>query len=215
MTTFPLSAIVGQQKMRLALILNAINPAIGGVLICGRRGTGKSTAARALTNLLPPISGVADCLYFCDPTNQQSLCNHCHTRQQQGETLPITQRPMPLVTLPLNASEDRVAGSFDLATALESGTRHFSPGLLATANRGLLYIDEINLLNDHIADLLLDAAALGVNRIERDGISIAHPSRFVLIGTMNPEEGSLRPQLLDRVGLYVEAEDIHDPAIRT
>jgi magnesium chelatase subunit D len=215
MTAFPLSAIVGQQKMRLALILNAIDPAIGGVLICGKRGTGKSTAARALTNLLPPISGVADCPYFCDPTTPQSLCNRCQTRVQQGETLPITLRPVPLVTLPLNASEDRVAGSFDLATALESGIRHFAPGLLAATNRGMLYIDEINLLNDHIADLLLDAAALGVNRVERGGISIAHPSRFVLIGTMNPEEGLLRPQLLDRIGLYIEAEDISNPAIRT
>ena len=201
--------------MRLALILNAIDATIGGVLICGRRGTGKSTAARALTTLLPPITGVADCPYFCDPSTLQSMCNECKARHQRGETLPITQRPVPLVTLPLNASEDRVAGSFDLAFALESGTRHFAPGLLATANRGLLYIDEINLLNDHIADLLLDAAALGVNRVERDGISIAHPSRFVLVGTMNPEEGSLRPQLLDRIGLYVEAEDIRDPAVRT
>src|SRR5712692_1417762 len=215
MTAFPLSAIVGQEKMRLALILNAIDAAIGGVLICGRRGTGKSTVARALTTLLPSITGVADCPYFCDPATPQSMCNECHARHQRGETLRRAQRPVPLVTLPLNASEDRVAGSFDLATALESGTRHFAPGLLATANRGLLYIDEINLLNDHIADLLLDAAALGVNRVERDGISIAHPSRFVLIGTMNPEEGLLRPQLLDRIGLYVEAEDIRDPAVRT
>jgi magnesium chelatase subunit D len=215
MTAFPLSAIVGQEKMRLALILNAIDATIGGVLICGRRGTGKSTAARALTALLPPITGVADCPYFCDPATSQSMCNECKARHQRVEMLPITQRPVPLVTLPLNASENRVAGSFDLAFALESGTHHFDPGLLATANRGLLYIDEINLLNDHIADLLLDAAALGVNRVERDGISIAHPSRFVLIGTMNPEEGLLRPQLLDRIGLYVEAEDIRDPAVRT
>ena len=215
MTAFPLSAIIGQEKMRLALILNAIDATIGGVLICGRRGTGKSTAARALMTLLPPITGVADCPYFCDPSTLQSMCNECKPRRQRGETLPIAQRPVPLVTLPLNASEDRVAGSFDLAFALESGTRHFDPGLLATANRGLLYIDEINLLNDHIADLLLDAAALGVNRVERDGISVAHPSRFVLIGTMNPEEGLLRPQLLDRIGLYVEAEDIRDPAVRT
>src|SRR5215467_11220188 len=191
MATFPLSAIVGQQHMRLALILNAIDPSIGGVLICGRRGTGKSTAVRALTTLLPPITGVADCPYFCDPAAPQSMCNECQTRHQRGETLPHAQRLVPLVTLPLNASEDRVAGSFDLAFALESGTCHFAPGLLATANRGLLYIDEINLLNDHIADLLLDAAVLGVNRVERDGISIAHPSRFVLIGTMNPEEGLL------------------------
>jgi magnesium chelatase subunit D len=214
MATFPLSAMVGQQNMRLALILNAIDPSIGGVLICGRRGTGKSTAVRALTNLLSPITGVADCPYFCGPTAPQWMCNDCQLRYERNETFPFTQRPVHLVTLPLNASEDRVAGSFDLATALASGVSHFAPGLLAAANRGFLYIDEINLLNDHIVDLLLDAAALGVNRVERDTISIAHPARFVLIGTMNPEEGLLRPQLLDRIGLYVEAEDQRDPANR-
>ncbi len=206
--------MVGQQKMRLALILNAINPSIGGVLICGRRGTGKSTAVRALTSLLPPITGVADCPYFCDPTAPQWMCNECQTRYDHQETYSIAQRPVHLVTLPLNASEDRVAGSFDLATALARGVSHFSPGLLAAANRGFLYVDEINLLNDHIVDLLLDAAALGVNRVERDNISLAHPARFVLMGTMNPEEGVLRPQLLDRIGLYVVAEDLRDPEIR-
>jgi magnesium chelatase subunit D len=215
MTPFPLSAMVGQEKMRLALILNAIDPTIGGVLICGRRGTGKSTAVRALTSLLPAITGVANCPYFCDPNTSQSLCTECRKRSQRGETLPLATRPVPLVTLPLNASEDRVAGSFDVAAALESGARSFTPGLLAAANRGLLYIDEINLLNDHIADLLLDAAAMGINRLERDGISMTHPARFVLIGTMNPEEGILRPQLLDRIGLYVEAEDVRNPALRT
>jgi len=214
MATFPLSAMVGQQKMRLALILNAINPSIGGVLICGRRGTGKSTAVRAFTSLLPPITGVADCPYFCDPTAPQWMCSECQTRYDHQETYSIAQRPVHLVTLPLNASEDRVAGSFDLATALARGVSHFSPGLLAAANRGFLYVDEINLLNDHIVDLLLDAAALGVNRVERDNISLAHPARFVLMGTMNPEEGVLRPQLLDRIGLYVVAEDLRDPEIR-
>ncbi len=214
MAALPLSAIVGQQNMRLALILNAIDPSIGGVLICGRRGTGKSTTVRALTSLLPPITGVADCPYFCDPTAPQWMCTGCQTRYDNNEMFLIDQRPVPLVTLPLNASEDRVTGSFDLATALASGVRHYAPGLLAAANRGFLYIDEINLLNDHIVDLLLDAAALGVNRVERDTISIAHPAHFVLIGTMNPEEGLLRPQLLDRIGLYVEAEDQRDPASR-
>ncbi len=206
--------MVGQQNMRLALILNAIDPSIGGVLICGRRGTGKSTAVRALTSLLPPITGAVDCPYFCDPAAPQWMCSDCQPRYERGETFPTTQRPVHLVTLPLNASEDRVAGSFDLATALASGVSHFAPGLLAAANRGFLYVDEINLLNDHIVDLLLDAAALGVNRVERDTISIAHPARFVLIGTMNPDEGSLRPQLLDRIGLYVEAEDQRNPANR-
>src|SRR6266699_993736 len=188
---------------------------VGGVLICGRRGTGKSTAVRALVGLLPKITGVADCPYFCDPAAPQSMCIECRARHARGETLPTGNRPVPLVTLPLNASEDRVAGSFDLSAALQSGRRRFAPGLLAEANRGLLYIDEINLLNDHIADLLLDAAALGVNRVEREGISIAHPARFVLIGTMNPEEGALRPQLLDRIGLFVAAEDLRDPVTRT
>src|SRR5437764_4136206 len=211
MTAFPLSALVGQHKMQLALILNAIDPLIGGVLICGRRGTGKSTAVRALTQLLPPITGVADCPYFCDPVAPQWMCVGCQTRYERQEILPTAQRPVHLVTLPLNASEDRVAGSLDLATALTTGLHAFAPGLLAIANRGFLYIDEINLLNDHIVDLLLDAAALGINRVERDSISIAHPARFVLIGTMNPEEGALRPQLLDRIGLYVEAEDLHNP----
>ncbi len=214
MATFPLSAMVGQQNMRLALILNAIDPSIGGVLICGRRGTGKSTAVRALTSLLPPITGAANCPYFCDPAAPQWMCSDCQNRFEREETLLTTQRSVHMVTLPLNASEDRVAGSFDLATALASGASHFAPGLLAAANRGFLYVDEINLLNDHIVDLLLDAAALGVNRVERDTISIAHPARFVIIGTMNPDEGSLRPQLLDRIGLYVEAEDQRNPANR-
>jgi magnesium chelatase subunit D len=214
MTTFPFSAIVGQHNMRLALLLNAVDAAIGGVLICGRRGTGKSTAVRALTSLLPPLTGVADCPYFCDPLVPELMCQSCHARYMQGKPLPTIQRPVPLVTLPLNASEDRVAGSFDLAMALQSGQRRFVPGLLAAANRGLLYIDEINLLNDALVDLLLDAAALGVNRVEREGISAAHPARFVLIGTMNLEEGALRPQLLDRIGLFVNAEDVRDAAQR-
>ena len=208
MTVFPFSAIVGQPRMRLALLLNTIDPRIGGVLMCGRRGTGKSTIVRSLANLLPEQSGVADCPYFCDATNAQMMCATCRARFTDNETLPTVTRPTPLVTLPLNAGEDRVAGSIDMAATLEQGTCRFLPGLLASANRGILYVDEINLLNDHITDILLDATATGIHHVERDGISLAHPARFVLIGTMNPEEGGLRPQLLDRIGLFVEAEDI-------
>lgn len=214
MTVFPLSAMVEQPKMQLALLLNAIDPLIGGVLICGRRGTGKSTMARAFSCLLPTLKGVADCPYFCDPAAPQAMCHDCATRYARSENLPIAERPTPFVTLPLNASEDRVAGSIDVSATLQSGSYHFAPGLLAAANRGLLYVDEINLLNDHIADILLDAAALGVQRVECDGISVAHPARFVLVGTMNPEEGQLRPQLLDRIGLYVEADDLREPSTR-
>lgn len=210
MAVFPLSAMVGQPEMQLALLLNAIDPLIGGVLICGRRGTGKSTMARAFASLLPVLTGVADCPYFCDPAAPQAMCKSCFERQAHGEHLPTVARPTPFVTLPLNASEDRVAGSIDVSAALQSGSYHFAPGLLAAANRGILYVDEINLLNDAFADMLLDAAALGVHRVECDGISVAHPARFVLVGTMNPEEGQLRPQLLDRIGLYVEAGDVRE-----
>lgn len=215
MGSFPFSAMVGQQQMRLALLLNAIDPSISGVLLCGKRGTGKSTLVRALTTLFPPITGVADCPYFCDPAAPQWMCETCLLRMERDEQLPLATRPVPFVTLPLNASEDRIAGSFDLASALENGTRRFSPGLLATANRGVLYVDELNLLNNHSVDLLLDAAASGINHVERDAISITHPARFTLIGTMNPEEGQLRSQLLDRIGLFVEAEDLCDPTMRT
>src|SRR5438874_13113265 len=207
---YPFSAIVGQDKMKLALILNAIHPAIGGVLIRGEKGTGKSTAVRALARLLPELTVVADCLYRCDPDASQSLCSDCQDRVARGENLPRARRRMRVVELPINASEDRVVGTIDLEAALKEGSRRFEPGVLAEANRNILYVDEVNLLDDHIVDVLLDAAAMGINTVEREGVSVSHPSRFILVGTMNPEEGELRPQLLDRFGLCVDVEGIRD-----
>src|SRR6266566_1176608 len=208
---YPFSAIVGQDKMKLALVLNAIHPAIGGVLIRGEKGTGKSTAVRALARLLPELTVVADCLYRCDPDAPESLCSDCQDRLARGETLPRARRRMRVVELPINASEDRVVGAIDIEAAIKSGERRFEPGVLAEANRNILYVDEVNLLDDHLVDVLLDAAAMGVNVIEREGVSFSHPSRFILVGTMNPEEGELRPQLLDRFGLCVDVEGIRDP----
>src|SRR5712675_812342 len=208
---YPFSAIVGQDKMKLALVLNAIHPAIGGVLIRGEKGTGKSTAVRALARLLPELNVVADCLYRCDPDATESLCSDCQDRLARGETLPRARRRMRVVELPINASEDRVVGAIDIEAAIKSGERRFEPGVLAEANRNILYVDEVNLLDDHLVDVLLDAAAMGVNVVEREGVSFAHPSRFILVGTMNPEEGELRPQLLDRFGLTVDVEGIRDP----
>src|ERR1700674_2898665 len=208
---YPFSAIVGQDKMKLALVLNAIHPAIGGVLIRGEKGTGKSTAVRALARLLPELNVVADCLYRCDPDATESLCSDCQDRLARGEVLPRARRRMRVVELPINASEDRVVGTIDIEAALRAGAKRFEPGVLADANRNILYVDEVNLLDDHIVDVLLDAAAMGVNVVEREGVSFAHPSRFILVGTMNPEEGELRPQLLDRFGLCVDVEGIRDP----
>src|SRR5216110_616195 len=207
---YPFSAIVGQDKMKLALVLNAIHPAIGGVLIRGEKGTGKSTAVRALARLLPELSVVADCLYRCDPDATESLCSDCQDRLARGETLPRGRRRMRVVELPINTSEDRVVGAIDIEAAIKSGERRFEPGVLAEANRNILYVDEVNLLDDHLVDVLLDAAAMGVNVVDREGISIWHPARFILVGTMNPEEGDLRPQLLDRFGLTVDVEGIKD-----
>ncbi len=201
---YPFSAIVGQERLKRALLLNAINPRVGGVLIRGEKGTAKSTAVRALQRLLPLQKVVADCPYGDPPDDPQRMCDRCLSRYQAGETLPIAERVTPLVELPVNASEDRVVGALDLEHALTEGQRRFEPGLLAEANRGILYVDEVNLLDDHLVDLLLDAAAMGVNTVEREGISVSHPARFILVGTMNPEEGELRPQLLDRFGLAVE-----------
>ena len=209
--SYPFTAIVGQEPMKLALILNAIVPTIGGVLIRGEKGTGKSTAVRALARLLPEHDVVEGCQFGCDPGDADALCLDCRARSSAGGVLPHHRRRMRVVELPINASEDRVVGTIDIEAALRSGARRFEPGVLAEANRNILYVDEVNLLDDHLVDVLLDAAAMGVNVIEREGVSFAHPSRFILVGTMNPEEGELRPQLLDRFGLCVDVEGIRDP----
>jgi magnesium chelatase subunit I len=200
---YPFSAIVGQDEMKLALLLAAIDPAIGGVLVFGDRGTGKSTAVRALAGLLPQMKTVEGCRYHCEPGSNGTMCSECHERANAGR-LKTQLVPVPVVDLPLGATEDRVVGALDLERALSQGVKAFEPGLLARANRGFLYIDEVNLLEDHLVDLLLDVAASGENVVEREGLSIRHPARFVLIGTGNPEEGELRPQLLDRFGMSVE-----------
>lgn len=206
--TYPFTAIVGQERMKRALILNAINPQIGGVLIRGERGTAKSTAARALAALLPPLEVVEGCRFSCDPTRPDLFCDECRDRLLQLGKLPETHRITPFVDLPVSATEDRVVGTLDIEKAIKQGERHFEPGILAAANRGVLYVDEVNLLDDHVVDLLLDSAAMGVNVVEREGISFQHPARFVLIGSMNPEEGDLRPQLLDRFAHSVDVVGI-------
>ncbi|MGB9841581.1 MAG: putative cobaltochelatase [Candidatus Bathyarchaeales archaeon] len=207
-TVYPFSAIVGQEKMKLALILNVINPKIGGVLLRGEKGTGKSLVVRALANLLPEVDVVADCPFHCDPTRPKDMCDTCTARLAKGEELPTAKRPVSVVELPLGATEDRLVGTLDIEKAIKKGEKHFEPGILAEANRNILYIDEVNLLDDHLVDVLLDAAAMGVNFVEREGISFSHPAQFVLVGTMNPEEGELRPQLLDRFALSVEVKGI-------
>lgn len=203
-TPFPFCAIVGQEEMKLALILNVVDPLIGGVLIMGHRGTGKSTAVRALADLLPRILVVSDCAYNCDPAGGRNLCAQCRNKAASGADLPAQFAAVSVVDLPLGATEDRVCGTIDIERALSQGKKSFDPGLLARANRGFLYIDEVNLLEDHLVDLLLDVAATGRNKVEREGISIEHPASFVLVGSGNPEEGELRPQLLDRFGLHAE-----------
>lgn len=208
---FPFTAIVAQDKMTRALVLNAISPYIGGVVIRGERGTAKSTAVRGLAALLPEIEVVADCPFNCDPNAPSALCDYCKERVARGETLPVARRRIRVVDLPVSATEDRVVGTLDIERAIKEGEKHFEPGVLAAANRSLLYVDEVNLLDDHVVDLLLDSAAMGVNVVEREGISFSHPAQFILVGTMNPEEGELRPQLLDRFGLCVEIGGIKDP----
>jgi len=209
--SYPFTAIVGQESMKLALILNAIVPTIGGVLIRGEKGTGKSTAVRALARLLPEHDVVEGCHFGCDPTDTDALCADCRARLHSSGGLPHHKRRMRVVELPINASEDRVVGTIDIEAALRAGAKRFEPGVLAEANRNILYVDEVNLLDDHLVDVLLDAAAMGVNVIEREGVSYSHPSQFILVGTMNAEEGELRPQLRDRFGLCVDVEGIRDP----
>ena len=201
---FPFSAIVGQDEMKLAFLIAAVDPFVGGVLVFGDRGTGKSTAVRALARLLPQMRA-ADCAYSCDPAEAAKLCEACRNQSPQTR-----MRPVPVVDLPLGATEDRVVGALDLERALTRGEKVFEPGLLAKANRGFLYIDEVNLLEDNLVDLLLDVAASGENVVEREGLSVRHPARFVLVGSGNPEEGELRPQLLDRFGLAVDVKTPKD-----
>jgi magnesium chelatase subunit I len=206
---FPFSAIVGQDEMKRALLIAAVDPSVGGVLVFGDRGTGKSTAVRALAGLLPKMRAVAGCRYGCDPAAERGACAaDCTLRDGHSQRSDLV--PVPVVDLPLGATEDRVVGALDLERALAQGVKAFEPGLLARAHRGFLYIDEVNLLEDHLVDLLLDVAASGENVVEREGLSIRHPARFVLIGSGNPEEGELRPQLLDRFGLSVEVRTPDD-----
>src|ERR1700754_2912727 len=206
---FPFSAIVGQDEMKLALMIAAVDPKVGGVLAFGDRGSGKSTAVRGLAALLPQMKAIVDCRYQCDPDDDVSPCRDCRARTKKAK-LKSQLVPVPVVDLPLGATEDRVVGALDLKRALTRGEKSFEPGLLARANRGFLYIDEVNLLEDHLVDLLLDVAASGENVVERDGLSIRHPAKVVLVGTGNPEEGELRPQLLDRFGLSVEVKTPND-----
>ena len=207
---FPFSAIVGQEEMKLALLMAAIDPALGGVLVFGDRGTGKSTAVRALAEILPKIETRAGCSYNCLPEKPNSACTICNGASVKGHRPPRKiRKSAPMVDMPLGVTEDRVCGSLDIERALVAGVKAFDPGLLARAHRGFLYIDEVNLLEDHLVDLLLDVAASGENVVEREGLSIRHPARFVLVGSGNPEEGELRPQLLDRFGL---STDVASPA---
>lgn len=207
---YPFTAIVGQDAMVKALILNAINPSLGGVLIRGQKGTAKSSAARGLAQVLPTIDAVAHCPYNSHPAKLELMSADVQARRERGEELQVLTRPTPFVELPLGATEDRVIGTLNIGEAIKSGGMTFEPGLLAKVNRGVLYIDEVNLLDDHLVDILLDAAAMGVNTVEREGISYTHPARFILIGSMNPEEGEPRPQLLDRFGLCVDVSGLHD-----
>ncbi|HEV7398575.1 MAG TPA: magnesium chelatase ATPase subunit I, partial [Pyrinomonadaceae bacterium] len=211
LNAYPFTAIVGQDEARLGLILNLIDPLIGGVLMMGHRGTGKSTAVRALANLLPDITVSEGCSFGCDPRNTSKLCANCTRTLSETGRLKTKEVRVPVIDLPLGATEDRVCGSINIQRALSEGVTAFEPGLLARANRGFLYIDEVNLLEDHLVDLLLDVAVTGRNVVERENVSIEHAAEFVLVGSGNPEEGELRPQLIDRFGLYVQVETENDP----
>ena len=200
--TFPFTAIIGQEEMKKALVLNVVNPRLGGVLIQGEKGTAKSTAVRALADLLPPRLCIKGCKFHDDPNDKSNWCDDCH--EKYDNAAPETEElPMKVVELPVSATEDRVVGTLDIEAAIKEGKRSFETGILADANRNILYVDEINLLDDHVVDVLLDSAAMGINTVEREGISYSHPARFSLVGTMNPEEGDIRPQLLDRFALSV------------
>jgi magnesium chelatase subunit I len=211
---FPFTAIVGQEEMKLALMLNVIDPKIGGVMIMGDRGTGKTTTIRALADLLPEIEVVADDPFSSSPTDPELMSDEVKQRVEQNLPLAVTAKKVTMIDLPLGATEDRVCGTIDIEKALSEGVKAFEPGLLAKANRGILYVDEVNLLDDHLVDVLLDSAASGWNTVEREGISIRHPARFVLVGSGNPEEGELRPQLLDRFGMHAEIRTVKDPEQR-
>nr|ARW60134.1 Mg chelatase subunit e [Laurencieae sp.] len=211
---FPFTAIVGQEEMKLALVLNVIDPKIGGVMIMGDRGTGKSTTIRAIADLLPEIEVVSEDMFNSHVSDYDLMSDFTKQKTQEGLSLPTEFIKVPMVDLPLGATEDRLCGTIDIEKALNEGIKTFEPGLLAKANRGILYVDEVNLLDDHLVDILLDSAASGWNTVEREGISVRHPSRFVLVGSGNPEEGELRPQLLDRFGMHAEIRTVKDPSLR-
>ena len=211
---FPFTAVIGQEEMKLALLLNVIDPRIGGVMIMGDRGTGKSTTIRALADLLPAIEVVKGDPYNSSPNDPDLQSQEVLEKIEEGNNLELDNKQVPMVDLPLGATEDRLCGTIDIEKALSEGIKAFEPGLLAKANRGLLYVDEVNLLDDHLVDVLLDSAASGWNTVEREGVSVRHPARFVLIGSGNPEEGELRPQLLDRFGMSVEVKTVREADLR-
>jgi len=211
---FPFTSIVGQEEMKLALILNVIDPKIGGVMIMGDRGTGKSTTVRALVDLLPQIEVATNDQFNSDPYDTELMSDAVRDMVRENKEIPVSKIKIPMVDLPLGATEDRVCGTIDIEKALTEGVKAFEPGLLAKANRGILYVDEVNLLDDHLVDVLLDSAASGWNTVEREGISICHPARFILVGSGNPEEGELRPQLLDRFGMHAQIGTVREPDLR-